>query len=206
MKEINWDFRKVVGHISERDSKLADLMMSIGKKKFYTPDNYYLALIRSIIGQQVSTKAAQSIYQKLLDGFGGQLNPETIHEKKTEELRPFGLSQQKASYLLDLSAHFVRDHERFYHLDSLEDVDVIQSLTEIKGIGNWTAQMFLMFTLGRQDVFAPDDLGLKNAMIRLYGWRKAPNKQKLLKYSEKWKPYRSYASRYLWLSLNNSPE
>ena len=205
VKKIQWNYSLVLQHFEGKDERIAHLMQKTGRINFYLPEDYYLALCRSIIGQQVSTKAAQSIYQRLLDAHSCQLVPEHLAQRKVEDLRPLGLSQQKASYLIDLSNHFVRDRQRFYHLETLSDEEVMKSLVEIKGIGNWTAQMFLMFTLGRLDVFAPDDLGLKNAMVRLYGWRKPPDKKKLVRQSEKWAPYKSIACRYLWISLNDSP-
>jgi DNA-3-methyladenine glycosylase II len=121
-------------------------------------------------------------------------------------LREFGISNQKAGYILDIAGHFNQSPGKFASLQKFSDEEVIQTLTEIKGIGVWTAQMFLMFTLGRPDVFPVADLGIKNAMIRVYKWRTDPDKDKMLRASLKWAPHRTAVSRYLWHSLANEPQ
>jgi DNA-3-methyladenine glycosylase II len=184
---------------------MADLMQSFGPLKAAKAHPYFQSLVSSIISQQVSIKAADSIYNKLLAGIGGKMLPELMAHLSPEQLRSFGVSPQKAGYLLDLSRHFLENPKKFEHLDRYSDEEVIASLIEVKGIGRWTAQMFLMFTLQRTDVFAPDDLGLKNAMIKLYGWKTPPDKIKLEKQAAKWSPHRTLASRYLWASLHNKP-
>jgi DNA-3-methyladenine glycosylase II len=200
-KKIKWDFEKVCDHFELKDTKLASVMKQIGPLDFHLHEDHFHSLCSAIISQQVSTKAAASIKNKLIEGLGGALKPEILVAHSKEELRVFGISNQKAGYLIDLSEHFIKDAEKFARLPKMSDEEVIQTLVEVKGIGVWTAQMFLMFTLGRPDVFAPLDLGLKNAMIKLYGWKTNPDKTKLEKTSLKWSPYRTVASMYLWRSL-----
>lgn len=182
---------------------MADLIRQIGELEFLPEKDYFISLVSSIISQQVSVKAAESIFKKLESGLRGTLTPKAILNCSPEELRTYGVSPQKANYLLDLAYHFQHESHRFQHLEELTDEEVIAALVQIKGIGKWTAQMFLMFTLGRTDVFAPDDLGIRNAMMRLYGWKEIPTKEKMERKANSWKPYRTIACRYLWKSLNN---
>src|SRR5262249_51818122 len=122
-----------------------------------------------------------------------------------EQLRALGLSRSKGSYIHDLAEHFVRDAAVFDHLDRLPDADVIAELTRVKGIGIWTAQMFLMFTLGRLDVFAPDDVGLQRAIVQLYDLPAVPPRAELEALADRWRPYRTVACWHLWQSLDNEP-
>ena len=165
--------------------------------------DYFAALTRSIIGQQVSVAAAAAIYGRF--EAATNLNPQKVTTLTIEDLRALGLSRGKAGYIQDLAQHFVKDAAVFDHLDALTDDEVIAELIKVKGIGVWTAQMFLMFTLGRLDVFAPDDGGLQRAVAKLYGLEKVPPKAELIKIAEKWAPYRTIASWHLWESLNNLP-
>lgn len=167
------------------------------------PRNYFEALCRSIIGQQVSVKAAETIYGRFVETT--KLKPESVRKLTEEEVKQIGLSRQKTSYLKDLADHFYKDSAVYNHLDSLNDDEVIKELTAVKGIGPWTAQMFLMFTLNRPDVFAPDDVGLQNAMMKLYKWETLPSRSELLLHAETWSPYRTTASFHLWHSLDNAP-
>ncbi len=198
---LKWNYDDVVSHLESHDRKLAALIADIGPLDFKLQTDHFYSLVSAIISQQLSTKAAATIKSRFVAGMGGKLEPESILLYTKEDLREFGISNQKASYILDLSNHFVSDRGKFANLSKMKDEDVIKTLIEVKGVGVWTAQMFLMFTLGRQDVFAPLDLGLKNAMIKLYGWKTLPDKEKLEKTALKWSPYRTLASLYLWRSL-----
>jgi DNA-3-methyladenine glycosylase II len=164
---------------------------------------YFAALCRSIIGQQVSVAAASTIFARLEATTG--LQPQAVSGLLPEQVKNIGLSRQKASYLHDLAEHFVANPKVYDHLEKLSDAEVIADLTAIKGIGVWTAQMFLMFTLMRPDVFAPDDFGLQRAMKQLYGWDDIPKKKELETFAERWRPYRTVACWHLWESLNNRP-
>lgn len=165
--------------------------------------NYFEALCESIISQQLSVKASDTIFRRFREAT--DLIPSRIVELDEVTQKTVGLSGQKARYLRDLAEHFVRDANVFGHLDTLSDDDVIVELTKVKGIGVWTAQMFLMFTLARPDVFAPDDLGLLNAIMRAYGLPDRPTKQEAITRAAAWTPYRSTACFHLWRSLDNAP-
>ncbi|OGL37421.1 hypothetical protein A3A68_01485 [Candidatus Saccharibacteria bacterium RIFCSPLOWO2_01_FULL_48_13] len=181
------------------DPKLGELI------KLQTPivhkpkTNYFHSLCRSIVGQQVSVAAATTIFGRLESATG--IDPAKIAKLSKEQIRQIGLSRQKAGYIKDLAVHFDDNPEVYNHLGQLSDEEVITELTAIKGIGIWTAQMFLMFTLVRLDVFAPDDIGLQRAMKELYGWKTTPSYKKLEKTAEQWRPYRTVACWHLWASL-----
>lgn len=189
-------------HFKTADPKIHDLISNLGRMQFPIVRDYYDALIRAIVGQQVSTKAAQAVYEKLLSRYNSILDPGILKASTQEELREAGISRQKHKYIVDLSTHFVEKPEIFEKLEKLDDDRVIESLTSIKGIGVWTAQMFLMFTLRRMDVFPADDLGIRTAMAKLYNFdRDATPKKLYVELSQPWAPYRSVASWYLWESL-----
>ena len=162
-------------------------------------------LYSSIISQQLSTKAAEAIYGRFLDYFDGATpSPDTLLNTDKDTLRTLGLSKPKANYLHNVASYFQENQKTAEEWASKTDDEVITELTSIKGVGVWTVQMVLMFSLGRRDVFPILDLGVRNSMINLYqvkGDKKVVNK-KLLKIAEKWKPYRSIASLYLWAWRN----
>ncbi len=161
------------------------------------------ALVGAIVSQQLSTKAAATIFRRFLALFpeGEPLSAEAIARLDGASLRGVGLSGQKVGYLRDLCARIVDGRLVLDELDALPDEVVIERLTSVKGFGRWTAEMFLMFRLHRPDVLPAGDLGIVNAIQRLYRLRKRPDPKRILKMGEAWKPYRSVASWYLWQSL-----
>lgn len=165
--------------------------------------DYFEALCRSITGQQVSVKAAAAIFGRFKDAT--KLNPVLVAGLTEEELRAVGLSRQKAGYLTDLACHFAEDPDVYQHLDSLSDEEVINDLVAVKGIGAWTAQMFLMFTLVRPDVFAPNDNGLQRAASIIYDQDYMKKPADLEAFAQIWHPYRTTAAWHLWRSLDNEP-
>lgn len=168
------------------------------------PDrDYFEALAGSIISQQISVKAAAKIFERFREQT--ELKPERVLELSEEQIKAIGLSGQKSRYIHDLAEHFVKDSAVFNHLDTLSDDEVIIELTSVKGIGVWTAQMFLIFTLHRPDVFAPDDRGLQLAIQNIYNLSTIPKRAELEVFAEKWAPYRSTACLHLWHSLDNQP-
>jgi DNA-3-methyladenine glycosylase II len=176
----------------------------------HAPDDHYGALLRSIVGQQLSTKAAASIYRRLLERFGGR--PPTpaellaASEQEPEEFRTaVGLSRAKVSYLRSLAEHVIDGSLELDRMESLPDEEVIAELTAIKGLGEWTSHMFLIFHLGRPDVLPVGDLGVRRAIERAYGLGDLPAPDQMGRIAEPWRPYRSVASRYLWRSLDNEP-
>jgi DNA-3-methyladenine glycosylase II len=173
----------------------------LGRTPSTTP--YFANLARSIVGQQVSVAAASAIFGRFEAATG--LDPHKVVTLSPEELRAFGISRGKASYIHDLAEHFVKDAAVFDHLERLPDDEVIAELVAVKGIGVWTAQMFLMFTLARLDVFAPDDVGLQRAIVRVYDLPDVPPRAELISIADRWRPYRTVACWHLWHSLDNAP-
>ncbi|HKB10755.1 MAG TPA: DNA-3-methyladenine glycosylase [Vicinamibacterales bacterium] len=165
------------------------------------------ALVGAIVSQQLSTKAASTIFGRLVALFPGNHIPDAaaIAAQSDAQLRAVGLSGQKVAYLRDLSARILDGRLNLDGLDTLPDEAVIERLTAVKGFGRWTAEMFLMFRLHRPDVLPAGDLGIVNAIQRLYKLRKRPDAKRILKMGEAWRPYRSVASWYLWQSLRNTP-
>ena len=166
------------------------------------PEELYAALVRSIAGQQLSVKAARSIWNRLLERFGGTPpTPEQILADDPEELRAAcGFSRAKVKYLRSLAEHVLDGSLELDRLAELPDEEVIAELTAVKGIGEWTAHMFLMFTLHRGDVLPVGDLGVRNAFARAYG-----DGADLVAAAEAWRPHRTRACLYLWRSLDNAP-
>lgn len=190
-------------HLAKIDPLLAPLIASQRLEPLVLGGDYFASLARSIIGQQVSVAAARAISGRFEDTT--HYNPKAVVSLTEDDMRAIGLSRQKASYIRDLAGHFVENPLVYNHLGELSDDEVISDLTAVKGIGVWTAQMFLIFTLGRPDVFAPDDVGLQRAMLQLHKWEVLPPKKELALIAEQWQPYRSIASLHLWQSLDAKP-
>ncbi|MDQ5963724.1 MAG: DNA-3-methyladenine glycosylase [Patescibacteria group bacterium] len=187
--------------LCEQDPELANIIHQHGHIEHARGTDYFTELAESIISQQISVKAADTIFGRFREITN--LMPECALVLTEEQVKYIGLSGQKARYIRDLAEHFVQDSAVFAHLDSLSDDEVITELTRVKGIGVWTAQMFLMFTLQRPDVFAPDDLGLLNAIAKLYTLPERPKRTQAMELAEKWAPYRTTASYHLWHLLDN---
>lgn len=195
--------------LAKHDPVLAPLIASHAPCTLRPHKNYYQELVDSIISQQLSVKAASAIEKRFCELFGSSdfPLPEQILTKSVEELRSVGLSQGKARYVLDLAQHVVDGKVRFDHLDSLTNQAVIEELTAVKGIGEWTAHMFMMFCMGRLDILAYSDLGIKNGVQKLYGLPNLPTPQDIeeIAKNNSWHPYESVACWYVWRSLENLP-
>src|SRR5215510_16470586 len=165
----------------------------------------FLALLHAIIAQQLSTKAARTIEGRFSALFDGKPTPAAVGTVPDELLRSVGLSSQKLKYLRDLCSRILDGSLNLAALDAMTDDDVIAALTSVKGIGRWTAEMFLMFRLHRPDVLPVGDLGIVKAVQRAYRLRSLPTPERLTKIGEPWRPYRSVACWYLWASLANVP-
>ena len=166
----------------------------------------YGALVRSIVGQQLSTKAARSIYERLTALFDGRTpSPEELLAADPEEVRSAGLSRPKVAYLRSLAEHVESGELELARLSELPDEEVTEQLTAVKGLGQWTADMFLIFHLGRPDVLPVGDLGIRRAVERAYELSELPDAAQLIEIGEPWRPHRSLASLYLWRSLDNEP-
>jgi DNA-3-methyladenine glycosylase II len=170
------------------------------------PAEPFPALVRVIAGQQLSTKAAATIHRRLLEKLpGGIATPESLAAITDDQLRQAGMSRQKSAYLRDLSAKVMSGELPLDRLHEMTDDEVIAAITKVKGLGRWSAEMFLMFRLRRPDVLPVDDLGIVNAIKRLYRLRKKPTPDRIRKIGEPWRPYRTVACYYLWRSLENVP-
>ncbi len=165
--------------------------------------DHFSALIRAITGQQLSTKAAATIFSRLVALMPDGITPDALSRLTDEQMRGVGMSRQKIAYFRDLCEKSLGGVVPLEALDSMSDEDVILSLTKVKGIGRWSAEMFLMFRLHRPDVLPVDDLGIVNAVKNVYRLRKRPTPDRIRKIGEAWRPYRSVASWYLWRSLDN---
>jgi DNA-3-methyladenine glycosylase II len=200
-------------HLRRADPVIARLIDEFGGPLPLEPDSrrrpaeHYGALVRSIAGQQLSVKAAQSIWARLVDRFGGHTPmPEEILADDPEELRlACGFSRAKVKYLRSLAEHVISGELALDRLPEAPDAEVIRELTAVKGIGEWTAHMFLIFTLHRPDVLPTGDLGLRNAVRHAYGLVAPPTPAELETLAEPWRPHRTRACLYLWRSLDNEP-
>jgi DNA-3-methyladenine glycosylase II len=169
--------------------------------------DHFSALVRAIAGQQLSTRAAATIFGRLVALMpGGIATPEALAALPDEQLRAAGMSRQKIASLRDLSEKVIARTVDLEALSAMTDEDVIASLVQVRGIGRWSAEMFLMFRLHRPDVLPVDDLGIVNAVQRVYGLRKRPTPDRIRRLGEAWRPYRSVASWYLWRTLDNVPQ
>jgi DNA-3-methyladenine glycosylase II len=202
---------KIVDALRTADPVMARLIEEHGAivrkdlKRERSGDSYG-ALLRSIVGQQLSTKAAATIYGRMLELFGGHApSPKQLLAVDPDKIRAAGLSRPKISYLRDLAEHIEKGELELDHLDELPDEEVIEQLTAVKGIGEWSAHMFLMFHLGRPDVLPVGDQGIRRAVQVQYRLRKLPDAKRLEKIAKAWRPYRTLACLYLWSSLDNKP-
>jgi DNA-3-methyladenine glycosylase II len=188
-------------HLRRRDAVLRSVIGAVGPCTLRLERDRFRMLVRSIVSQQISGKAAQSISLRLEQLFApGKVTPESLASQSLQALRQVGLSSQKASYLLDLSAKVASGEVQLRRVGRMTDNDIIAELTQVRGIGVWTAQMFLMFSLGRLDVFPHDDLGIRSALKNLYGLAELPDKELSHKIATPWRPYATIASWYCWRS------
>ncbi|MCD4826951.1 MAG: hypothetical protein K8Q99_04155 [Acholeplasmataceae bacterium] len=188
---------KEVAFLIEKDDNLKDLFKHPEEIKVTISDDYYTSLVQTIIAQQLSTKVADVIYKRLVELLDNDIKPLNVLATTDEDLRMIGLSRPKIKYLKSLASHVIEQKTNFEDFPNMSNQEIIDQLVEIKGIGIWTAQMFLMFSMGRLDVFSTGDLGLRNALKKLLN-RPEMTFEEIEKYSEKWIPYRSYVSHYLW--------
>lgn len=189
-------------HLRECDPVMRQIIDEVGAFTLRHERDRFWMLVRSIISQQISVSAARSIRRRL-EQYVGQpkVTPESLLRYDAQQLRSAGLSPQKASYVLDLAEKVDGGHVRLRTIGRLSDEAVIEELTKVKGIGRWTAQMFLIFALGRLDVFPHDDLGVRVAIRDRYGLEQLPDKATSLQIAQPWRPYASVASWYCWRSV-----
>jgi DNA-3-methyladenine glycosylase II len=202
--------KAAVEELRAADPVLAGLIERCGvlsspPRKRADPEEHYGALLHAVVNQQLSVKAGAAIYGRLQERFGGRPpTPEELLADDPEELRlAAGLSRSKVGFMRSLAEHILSGELELERLDSLSDEEVMAELVAVKGIGEWTAHMFLMSHLHRPDVLAPGDLGIRRAVEKAYGLQEIPDRETIERLAERWRPHRTLACRYLWRSLNN---
>jgi DNA-3-methyladenine glycosylase II len=203
--------RRAVAHLRKVDPVMAQVIVKVAKYKgefegwVQTTGTHFDAVARSIVFQQLSGKAAGTIHGRFQGLYGGRTPlPAELATTSDEQLRSIGLSRQKSAYLKDLGSRVASGELPIETLHELTDAEIISALTQVKGIGRWTAQMFMMFRLGRPDVLPDLDLGIQKGIQRAYKLRKLPTPERVLKIGAKWAPYRTVASWYLWRYLDTA--
>ena len=202
-----------MAHLASADKVMAGLIaqigpMSIEKRRRGRPKgDAYGALLRAIVGQQLSVKAAATIFDRVLALFGGRMpTPQELLDADESELRGAGLSGRKVEYLKDLAARTISGELELDRFSELDDETIVAELTAVRGLGVWTAHMFLIFHLERPDVLPVGDLGIRNAVAAAYGLEEPPAPAELEEIAVPWRPHRTLASLYLWESLANTPD
>lgn len=200
------DYSAARRHLTKADPKLATVIKRVGACGLHSvaPRDPFEALTMSIASQQLSTKAAATIFKRFCGLFppNGRPTPERVMTLSDDQIRAAGFSRPKVGFIKDLSAHVLDGRLDLKGLKKHPDDEVLRQLVAVKGIGRWTAEIFLMFRLGRRDILPAGDLGLMNAVHRAYGLRRRPTPEKLRKMGEAWRPHRSVAAWYLWASLD----
>ena len=197
---------KHVAHLKKSDPVLKTLIEGVKLAEISRTRGYFEALVEAIVSQQLSVKAADTIFNRFAALTPGKKfpTPKQIIAMPVRKMRKAGLSRMKVSFIKDLAKKVLDRTVNLKEIEKLPDEKVIEHLTAVKGIGTWTAEMFLIFSLRREDIFSYGDLGLRNAMQRAYKMKKAPTEKQAQKIAANWKPHRSLASRYLWASLDNA--
>jgi len=200
------DLDNGIEYLKKKDTIMKEIINLVGNYCIHIRPDPYLVLVESIIYQQLTGRAAHSIYQRFVNHYNDVLlTPEKVLSTSSETMKSFGLSNKKIEYIKLLSKNITEKNFNLQSVSTLDDEEIINQLTKMKGIGRWTADMFLIFCLGRKDVFPIHDLGIKKAIQKWYlksTVQFPPTKQKMLEISQVWKPYRSIATWYLWKSLS----
>ena len=194
--------RKAINHLKESDPILRAIIEQVGPCRMEFGEPVFHSLAEAIVYQQLNGKAAVTIFKRFAALAGEPLTAEGIAKLTAEQMRSVGLSKQKSSYLRDMAERAIRGELSFTHLPEMTDEEVTKHLTQVKGVGVWTAHMFLIFTLKRQNILPTGDFGIRMAMKKHYHKRKLPNPVQMEKIARPWEPYRSIACWYLWRSLD----
>ena len=193
--------KEAIHHLRRNDSVLAEIIRRVGDYRIEFREPGFETLVKSIVYQQLSGRVASIIFERLVKAAGGGLTPASVLKLRPERMRKLGLSKQKTVYIRDLARHTRDGRVVFQELETLTDAEVIERLTEVKGIGVWTVHMFLMFALRRTDVLPVGDLGIRNAIKAAYGLKESPTPAEVEAMGARWRPYCTVASWYLWRSL-----
>jgi DNA-3-methyladenine glycosylase II len=197
---------KAIHHLCASDPVLSSIIARVGPYAMQYRQPEFESLVRSIVYQQLSGKVASVIFGRLSSAVGGQIRPASILKLRPSRMRSLGLSAAKTAYIRDLARHTRDGKVVFESLEGLTDAQVIEQLTQVKGIGAWTAHMFLMFALRRPDVLPVGDLGIRSAIRKAYGLENLPAPSEMEAIAQRWRPYCSVASWYLWRSLDGPAE
>lgn len=194
--------KKAIQDLSKKDPILGKVIKKAGMVEFTQDESYFYSLVSSIVSQQLSTKAADTIWKRFVELLpDGKVVPESVLKLEDQSIRDAGISWSKIKYIKDLAQKTQDSGILFEQFEIMTNEEIITELVKVKGIGRWTAEMFLMFAMQRPDVFSYGDLGLRRAIQNLYGMDHEPSLDEAEKISQKWMPYRTIASRYLWRSL-----
>jgi DNA-3-methyladenine glycosylase II len=197
-------WRRGMAHLSRADRTMARMVRALPGKPVSLNRNHFEALVKAIIFQQISGSAGDSIFKRFKALYGGKTpTPKAFLSTSEKAVRAAGISPQKYSYLKDLSERIEDGRLELRKFHRIDDARVVEELDEVRGIGRWTAEMFLMFTLGRANVLPVDDLGLRKALMKAYRLKSMPDEAKFRKIAERWHPYCTIASLYLWRSLDD---
>ena len=193
----------ILTHFDKRDAVMAEVIRRLGPFKLKRNRNYFQVLCKAIVGQQISTKAAESITHRFHHLFTGtRPTPKKVQALPEKQLREAGLSSQKVKYMKDLSAKFLDGSVRPHRMAYQDNEEIIQQLTGVYGVGRWTAEMFLIFSLNRMDVLPVGDLGLRAGVQQLYNMRAMPTPDRVRKLGKKWQPFETVATWYTWRTLD----
>lgn len=200
------EYNCAVKHFLANDVLIYELLSKYGPIKLKKRRNYFLHLTSSIIGQQLSVQSARAINNKFLTYFNNKITPDGVNRTRIETLRSIGLSNAKAKYVKDLAKKVLSKEIKLDGISRRSNNQILDELTKVKGIGPWTVHMFLMFVLGRKDILAIGDLGIKKAIMLSYSLKNLPSSEEVLKISENnnWAPYNSYACMILWNSIDGN--
>ncbi|HEY7239217.1 MAG TPA: DNA-3-methyladenine glycosylase [Burkholderiales bacterium] len=203
MKPEYWSRAKRA--LARRDPVMAAIMRAHPKIFLVRRGEPFMTLARAIVGQQISVKAAQSVWDRVVACVGGEVSPQTVLGRRRPVLRACGLSDRKTEYICDLAQHFANGSIHVHRWPEMSDEAIIAELVEVRGIGRWTAEMFLIFNLMRPDVFPLDDLGLQKGIRAAYFANRKVALSTMRRIGERWRPWRSVATWYLWRSLDPVP-
>lgn len=198
--------KDAIVHLKRQDPVLSAIIDRVGEYGIEFREPVFATLVRSIVYQQLSGRVASVIFGRLAKAVGGEITPQSILKLRPSRMRTLGLSTQKTAYIRDLARHTRDGLVVFEDLAALNDAEVIERLTIVKGIGVWTAHMFLMFALRRADVLPTGDLGIRMAMRKAYGLEEMPKPDEMERIASRWRPYCSVASWYLWRSLDSNAQ
>ncbi len=194
-------WNKAIKNLKHKDRILAKIISNHHKEYLIVRDKYFVSLLRAIMGQQISVKAAQSIWVKFKKNYK-IISPKKLSKEKISNLKKLGLSKQKSQYIKNISIFFIKNKKRINHWKYLEDEIIIKELISIKGVGTWTAEMFLMFSMGRPNIFPIQDLGLLKAISINYNKKLPLNNNFLIQLKKRWDPWCSVATWFMWRSID----